>query len=536
MIATHFNQKLPHPVDLFFHTPLYLTSAFPATVSAIFAQIGLERKTDTEFSGPLSILKLSSTHLKSSLYKSIENLLLSLHFDLSLGLRTTELLAFIPAITVALIEESVYALIDFFLYWIPAKAPSIEDRSTLPHLGESFMKGVATCTYQDTGGFEHSQWHKWEQRVISDPMNRSDHGVRLLDLYETAPDQVISALKTLRVNTYRFSVEWSEIEPSEGKLKPEKLTVYKNFCAALKEHSIRPILTLHHFSEPVWFFESGSFENLKNQEAFARFCEFVAEEMGDLVQNYCTINEPAIEAFSRFIRGAFAPGEFLNFERAYLFLKGAYQAHQLAYRALKNLNPKNQVGLTHQYLRMIPGNVFLVPICDAITRLTNQLFFSLVYTGEIELKIPFFINKRERIEFETDFIGVQYYARPIIGLFGSVAKTFYEPMTLMPFREDPEGLSEAILVTHQRSKKPILVTENGISTEDPEQRKRYYQRALSAFYKARDLLKKSLLGYCAWALPENSEWDMGRKPQNFSIYSIKTGSPRPGIEPFIDFA
>lgn len=411
-----------------------------------------------------------------------------------------------------------------------------------------FLYGTASCTYQDSG-YEHcpkSQWHNWEKKILKED-NQSGKSANLFELYKTDPEEVISRLEKLGVNSYRTSIEWSQIEPEMGKFDKKALNVYVKFCKELRKHGIEPMITLHHFSEPQWFHDVGSFEKEENIAHFVKFSEYVYKELAKtyqgkpLVEYFCTINEPAIEAFSRYIRGAYSPGVTFNFDRAAHFLKGALKAHGATYNALKAINPNTKIGFSHQYLHFIPTNPLVLPATRYLTHIINEVTLNLFKTGKFEARVPFACHVVEKFtpeQLKTDFIGVQYYVRPIIGLTGCIPEHSKEAMTEMPFREDPAGLYQAVVDVHTAFNKPVIVTENGISTHDDKQRARYMERALYALREAEKTLGEgALAGYMQWSLVDNLEWDLGMKPQAFGAYSLKEGEiseePKKGIEPFI---
>lgn len=409
------------------------------------------------------------------------------------------------------------------------KLGDVESQITLGHGNPNFLCGTSTCTYQDSGDkhCRKSQWRKWAEKILPKE-NRSGSSANLFEMYQTEEGckKVIDALEQLHVNSYRFSIEWSQIEPKKGQWNEAALAIYVNFCKRLRDRGITPVITLHHFSEPNWFHEDGSFENEQNIDSFIRFAERVVPELTKsykgkpLVEHFCTINEPAVEAFCRFVRGAFSPGIVMNFKRAATFLKGALKAHALVYERLKKITPQSvKIGIVHQYLNMIPMNPLLFPVTHYLNRLMNQTVFKFFQTGKFEFKMPFVnVTEESNLKPKTDFVGVQYYARPKLGLFGSTSD--HAPMTQMPFLEDPEGLYEAIIECHKAFKAPVMVTENGISTYDDAQRARYMTRALYAAQRsAKEIGEENLLGYFKWSFTDNFEWDMGMKPQAFGAFT-----------------
>jgi beta-glucosidase len=415
----------------------------------------------------------------------------------------------------------------------------------------NFLYGTASCTYQDSGYVTcpDSQWHPWEKKILKED-NQSGKSLNLFELYKTDPMAVISRLEKLGVNCYRTSIEWSHIEPKQGEFNKDLLKVYVDFCKQLRDHGIEPMITLHHFSEPKWFHDLGSFEKEENISHFVKFSEYVYKELAQpyngkpLVGYFCTINEPNVEAFSRFIRGVYSPGITFNFERAAHFLKGALKAHFAVYTALKKIEPDTKIGFTHQYLHFIPANPLVLPATKYLTHMINEITLNLFKTNTFEAKVPLACHVVEHFkpeEIKADFIGLQYYTRPIIGLTGSTTQNSEEAMTKMPFREDPAGLYEAIVETHKATNRPIIVTENGISTNDPVQRARYMERALYALREAERTLGKDVVaGYIQWCIVNNFEWDLGMNPQAFGAYSAYEGTiskePKKGMEPFIKVA
>jgi beta-glucosidase len=429
------------------------------------------------------------------------------------------------------------------------KLGNLQNRISLGLSNPYFLLGVATCTYQDSGSENcpNSQWASWEIKKIPEN-NRSGKSVNLFALYQTKQgrQEIIDRLQKLGVNTYRFSIEWSHIEPREGEFHKEMLNVYIDLCKTLRDSGILPLVTLHHFSEPQWFHDKGSFEKEENIDYFTRFVKYVAgpltqpyKKSKNLVTYICTINEPNVEAFSRYIIQAYSPGHFLKFKKSGMFLKGMLKAHCKAYEILKEKAPLVQVGLAYQYLVFETTHPILSFFPRYLNRLINETTLSFFKTGQFKLSIPFFCNIREQMQSRpvTDFVGLQFYARPVLGFTGSVGY-HDEIQTLMPLREDPAGLYQAVIKTYNAFKKPILITENGISTDSDEQRARYLERALYSLQQAQNLIgNKNILGYLVWSLCDNFEWDRGMKPQSFGLYKAQEGQlsqePKKGSAPFI---
>lgn len=440
----------------------------------------------------------------------------------------------------------------------------------------AFQYGVATCTYQDSGSFHcpDSQWVEWETKVIENPADRSGKSANVFEHYKTehGREEIIKRLIKLGVTSYRFSVEWSHLQSEkEGLINAENLQVYIDLCKKLRDRGITPLVTLHHFSEPTWFHQMGSFELFDNTPHFVNFGEAIVDALSveyngkPLVDEFCTINEPNIEAFSRYVFGSFSaspppqangatswvgkvfeifsryvlkkltPGTILDFNRAGNFLHGALHAHSQLYNKVKEKHPNAKVGIVHQYLRFTPTIGLFYPITKYLTQLINDVTLRYFQTGVFRLKMPFCHIESKDTKPTTDFAALQYYVRPKVISFG-------EEKTLMPFPEDPEGLYQAILDVHSHFQTDVWITENGISTHSDEQRRRYTTRALFAAKEAAKVIgPEKLLRYFYWCTFRNLEWNMGMNSQHFGAYDLLSNGeiaeePKEGMDTFIKTA
>ena len=422
------------------------------------------------------------------------------------------------------------------------------------------IKGVGTSTFQDSPNeVPDSQWTPdgYQQRIPK--AHRPGPHMNLFKLYKTSEGrrELIDRLQKLHVTHYRFSVEWSHLQPKEGAWNQDNMQVYVDLCKDLRDAGIDPIVVLLHFSEPKWFHAKGSFENEKNITYFANFSSQVFDQLTEdyqgrpLVERFCTINEPAVDPFMRYVLGKFSPtgnffknfwnGRILNFAKAGIFLKNLLKAHGVVYKELKRKKPTVQVGIIHQYLNMQPTNSLLIPAVRYFTRLVNEVPMNFFRSGgKFDLKVPFLCNIEEQCAApKTDFVGTQYYALPVIGSTGPTSNG--APWTKMPFPEAPEGIYEAIVETHKAFGVPVLVTETGISTDDDQQRSRVMLRTLYAIREAIKAIGVSnVLGISWWCFVKNSELEQGTA-QDFGLYAAQTekglpAEPKPGVQAWIRIA
>ncbi|MCI5052148.1 MAG: family 1 glycosylhydrolase [Simkaniaceae bacterium] len=417
-------------------------------------------------------------------------------------------------------------------------------RAVLGSGDPNFLYGVATSTFQDSGAFHcpNSQWSVWEKTHVEEG-NHSGRSVNLFEIYEKKPEIVIDRLKKLGVNTYRFSVEWSHIEPKQGQFIREKLEVYRSFCQKLREANIEPMVTLHHFSEPNWFHEMGSFEHEENIAHYTNFSSLVFRALTEefqgrpLVGYFCTINEPGVEAYNRYLLGDFSPGYRFRFKRGARFLLGCLKAHALLYEKLSGKEGV-KIGITYQHLRFHTKNPLVKPVVNffnkyfiAILRFFKEGIFDCSY---FPLGRVYYRAERKP---QTDFIGLQFYGRVFIGLT-TINPGRREMTQMLGLPEDPEGIYEAIVNTFDAFQKPIFVTENGISTRCDTQRARHASRALVAAEYARQKIgPENFLGYLLWSLCDNFEWSKGWN-QHFGAYPLTQEREiskefKPGVLPYV---
>ena len=388
---------------------------------------------------------------------------------------------------------------------------------------KNFLWGTAISEYQVSGalGCPNSNWAEWE--VI--PRNSTPH-IAHGQLSGAACDfknhyrEYIEIMKQLQINAFRFSVEWSNIEPQEGIFSERGIDFYEEFCDALLEAHITPMITLHHFTDPLWFAEKGGFEKEENIAYFVRFSQKVFERLGNKVELWVTINEPTIYMFQGYLRGVFPPGK-INPVTAITVIRNLLKAHTRTYRTLKQMpNGKiAQIGIVHQYLMFYPYSSW-----NLLERIPGLMFnyilntavLNFLKTGIFKINIPILFNceyQAPKDQNILDFIGLNYYSRVIV----KSQLSFTEPiipscypdeiMTDMPYAMYPQGLYDAIAKMSELNV-PIYITENGIPDEKDDRRETFIKEYLASMGKA---IKDGydVRGYFYWSLMDNFEWDEG---------------------------
>jgi len=387
---------------------------------------------------------------------------------------------------------------------------------------KGFLWSASSAAYQIYGakGCPDSNWANFEKthpQIIEEP---SGCGCGTFGNH----DADIACIEELGLNAYRFSVDWSLIEPQQGKLNRQVLEDYKIFCQKLAAKGVQPIVALYHQVHPQWFAELGGFEKEENLHHLVEFCKLVFTELQPYVKMWTVAAEPTTTILQCYMRGVCPPGKsgFGNFKLAGEVLKNLLLAQVHVYQALKQLpgGSQAQIGIAHGVLHATPYYWFnpiariTASYLDHMLNTTVMQFFK---TGLFEYKMP-----RAYIRYECpeavnafDFFGVDYYSRIVVGTMGEA----YAPddiKTDMPYAFYPEGLYEAIEEVAV-FKKPIYILENGIADAKDDRRSLWIQRHMYALKKALEA-GYDVRGFSYWSLTDNWEW--GTTKYRFGLFEV----------------
>ncbi len=411
---------------------------------------------------------------------------------------------------------------------------------------DRFKFGVGTCEYQVSGrdNCPDSQWahfepgHVREANLSGKAANHWNLSLRDIEL-----------LRQLGVNSYRFSVEWSLIEPKEGEFNQEAIDHYVTLCLELRKAGIEPTVTLHHFTHPQWFEEKGAFANEANIKHIVAFSEKMYDALHPYVNTWYTINEPNIYAQMGYhgVFGSFPPGRVLRIGTMMQVLCNLFKAHDRIYdalhaKALAEGHNKPSIGIIHQMLRFQAKRRY-----DPIRFFADYMSWMFSHdrtahflrSGEFKFWAPGFGSVSYTSDKPRhDFIGVNYYTVPLLQSGNPPCTTNEgEVLTDMDFRTHPTGLYTGLKEMATLGY-PLMVTENGIADSEDSRRARYIQENLYACQKAIED-GVDLRGYFHWAFLDNSEWEHGIKVKNFGLFAVNWDTferkLRDGAQPFIDF-
>src|SRR6266487_651163 len=227
----------------------------------------------------------------------------------------------------------------------------VETRRSFP---KGFLWGTSSAAYQVEGDNKHSDWWDWERQ--GGRIANGDSAAVACDHYHRYRED-IGLLRELNQNAHRLSIEWSRIEPSEGMFDTKQIRHYRDVLGEMREQAILPMVTLHHFTNPLWFVRKGGWTSPDAVRAFMPFVHRAIDELGDLVGMWCTINEPSIYAANGWITGEFPPGDHGNLAAQYRVTRNMHLAHERAYAAIKRRWPDVPVGLSHHKFLLLPASL-----------------------------------------------------------------------------------------------------------------------------------------------------------------------------------
>ncbi len=369
---------------------------------------------------------------------------------------------------------------------------------------DGFVWGTATSAHQVEGGNWNNDWWAWEH--MSDSPCQEPSG-DACDHWHRYPED-IRLCAELGFGAFRFSLEWSRIEPEEGEFSTVALEHYRRMCGLCREHGLEPIVTFHHFTTPRWVVARGGWVEPSTADLFARFSERAAAHLGDLIGRACTVCEPNVVASMGYLYGIFPPGKRdadLR-QRANEVLIAAHRKAAAAIHAGPGSAP---VGMT---LAMFD--------CQAVPG------------GEAE-------RDRYRRDMEDvfleaargdDFLGLQCYSRMRIGPNGVLDPERDVPITQMGYEFWPQALEATLRYAWRLTGGvPLLVTENGIATDVDDERIEYVEQALSGVLAClADGI--DVRGYVYWSLLDNFEWILGYRP-TFGLVAVDRATQVRTVKP-----
>ena len=395
----------------------------------------------------------------------------------------------------------------------------------------NFLWGSSTSAYQIEGGSTNNNWTVFEDERDEQGHPRIERGQKCgsaADDWRRYKED-IALMKDIHLNAYRFSVEWSKIEPEEGVFSDSVLDHYAQVVSELRASGIEPMITLHHFTNPVWFENRGGFLREDSPEILARFADTVVRRLAPQVRFWATINEPAVYAFSGYYLGEFPPAQ-RDPQAAVTVLANLLRSHARLYEVIKRIRPDAQVGLPINLFIFDPPNPWNLLDVLVAHYLNDGVYTSVMEflkSGVFDFSVPGF----PAAHFDTgnadlfDFVGLNYYSRLKYRLhpfgrerFVRIQDAPKESLTDMEWEIYPEGLYRALKMISIHTSKPIYITENGIADDSDTKRAQFIEdHILVANHAIGDGM--NVQGYFYWSLIDNWEWTFGFG-RRFGLYAV----------------
>jgi len=439
------------------------------------------------------------------------------------------------------------------------------DTSRTLNFPNGFLWGAATSHFQVEGYPSEMQarlsdWSTWMMdatRIVD-----GSTAEQACDFINKYPDD-IALLETLKLNAFRISLNWPAIlkdEPGTNKaaqiLDQQGVEYYKRLLSGLKERGISTFVTLFHFCLPSWLANKGGWNNPMTAEQFVIFTERVADELGDYVDYWLTINEPMAYAYQSYVAGQWTPGHKNDYLSAFTVIKNMLVAHAQAYQVIKARNPNAQVSYTNHWRPFSPEKP-LAPldhfVCMIRDNVFNHLFPASIQSGSYQLPAPLSFYKEMKalegpipgLKDSVDYIGINYYTRELSRFKPSWPPDFFGEASNKPqlktnalgWEVYPEGLFQ--ILTHDvkpylrgsdGKERDIFITENGYAEKfesqlvegdwslDDIERVEYLAKHLEVVH---DAIKAGapVRGYLHWSLIDNFEWAEGLQ-QRFGLVRV----------------
>ncbi|MCB2178657.1 family 1 glycosylhydrolase [bacterium] len=406
---------------------------------------------------------------------------------------------------------------------------------------KGFLWGTATSAYQVEGNSKNTQWSQWEQQP--DKIAQGDTCGLACDWWGGRWREDFDRAEEDGHNTLRMSIEWARIQPAPDRWDEDALDHYIDMIRGLTRRNLFPVVTLHHFTDPLWVTEMGGWENDDVPALFAIYAAKVVEALKSSVTTWLTINEPNVVAFMGNLTGEFPPGK-KDLESSIKIMFNFVRGHALAYHAIKQVQPEARVGFAHNYRGFSPArpaNPLDRFLANLHHQAYNNFFPTMLQTGEFR-----YLNRKfsfPEAKDTQDYLGINYYSSDLVRFRWSLGmEALYSERTFPPnaqlspngmIANQPEEFFKAIEWAVQFGV-PIIITENGTEDDGDSFRRDYLAAHIHQVWRAVNF-NYPVRGYFVWSLVDNFEWAEGWT-RRFGLYGLdvetQVRTKRPSAEMF----
>ncbi len=402
-----------------------------------------------------------------------------------------------------------------------------------------FSWGISASSYHIEGGNTDSDWHDFEREIFPD---EADHWCGEACDHWNRWEEDYSLIEALGVTSYKYTLEWSRIEPKQGSYDRSAIEQYKTMFGELKRRNVTTIVCLHHFSSPRWYRNLGGFEKKENLAHFERFSKDMLEEFNGLIDVIVPINEIFVYAFMGYIFGRWEP-RMRNLGMALKVTRNMIRAHFMVAEYIAKRSFGYKLSTAEHYRNLVPhdkgfvkrriSKFFMWVHTLAVTHclVQNKYVFPLGFGGRVTRK-PYR---------EVDFVGIQYYGRIYIKILFSLFQGLNADFVFSPngWRTDyivgevyPDDLKKSF-EDFKSLGKPFLITEIGISTTDDEQRVKFLDKHIEVLENARKD-GHDVRSFMYFTLMDCFEWAEGSS-QHFGIVAVDRTSLKRTKKPSFDW-
>jgi beta-glucosidase len=410
------------------------------------------------------------------------------------------------------------------------------------HFPRGFLWGTATAAHQVEGNNTNNQWWEWEQ----DGHTNGTSGLAC-DWWGGRWREDFDRAAEGGQNAHRLSVEWSRIQPTPDTWDEDALERYRAMLRGLKERGITPMVTLHHFTNPLWVEELDSWETEAIVTLFERYVRKTVEALKEYSTMWCTLNEATGYALNGYVGGTlssnFPPGKN-NLKLALQVQANMLRAHAAAYYAIHEIQPEAKVGLALHHRSLKPYHRWS-PIDRFLARnasvMLNEIFPMVLLRGWVRttlgtLQIP-------EAKGTQDYFGLNYYTSNLVTFDLRKAESmfsnaFYSKDADLSdkgfFASEPYEMFENLKwIVRNFPGMPIYVTENGFADAEDRVRPRYIAQHIHQMWRAVNF-NWPIKGYFHWTLVDNFEWDHGWTLR-FGLWALDENTQKRTKRPSADF-
>ena len=405
------------------------------------------------------------------------------------------------------------------------------------HFPRGFLWGTATAAHQVEGNNTNNQWWMWEQAGHTDGTSGLAcdwWGGRWKEDFDRAAET--------GQNAHRFSVEWSRIQPTPDTWDEDALERYRSMLRGLKERGMTPMVTLHHFSDPIWLYERDGWEHEEVVALFEKFVRKTVDALKEYCTLWCTINEPNVYALIGYVLDDF-PAKRHGARVAMRVIANMLRGHAAAYHAIHEIQPEARVGYAHHHRPMVAKRKWS-PLDLLMRKIRydglNMGFPSGISTGV--MKTPIGNYRVPKAKGTQDFLGLNYYSVDTVSfdimnhkeIFSRAEYPKDADMSETNFLANiPEGFFDTIKWAVRRYPNlPIIISENGVEDSKDAMRPRYIAQHIHQMWRAVNF-NWPVKGYFHWSLVDNFEWERGWT-QRFGLWGLDLETQKRIRRPSVD--